>query len=546
MIAAAAIIGVGAQPTQAISTSLVINEVDYDQVSVDTAEYLEIKNISAAAIELDPYKLVFVNGADNLVYRTIELPAFSLAAGDYYVVCGNAANVANCDLDVTPDTDLIQNGSPDAVALQLDATIIDTLSYEGSVPGYTEGTGTTAADSNSTANISLSRCADGVDTDNNNVDFVLVASTPGTTNACPVVGTPTPTQTATDGPSPTPTPITPTATATATVEVSCASVPDKIYELQEGGSKHNNSGTPSAPRSVVGIVTGDFQPGGNQGLEGFYMQDETGDGNPATSDGIFVFDPAPILLDVTVGQRVLVSGTTREEDGQTQLDATSITFCGTTGTISPVLVTLPIANTTDWERYEGMLITVSAADTQPLTVSETFTLARYGEVVVSSGGRLFQPTNYIQPGADAVAQQNLNNRRRLLIDDGRNNTPSNFEVPYIPTTQTEFRLGFTTPSITGVLAFDFDSYRLHPTVNIQWTNANPRQAAAPQTNSRLRVANFNLLNYFNSFTNCYSDTGTSDSNCRGADTQAEFDRQRAKTASAILGLDADIVTVSEL
>ena len=31
-------------------------------------------------------------------------------------MCGNAANTANCDLDVSPDTNLIQNGA-DAVAL---------------------------------------------------------------------------------------------------------------------------------------------------------------------------------------------------------------------------------------------------------------------------------------------------------------------------------------------------------------------------------------------------------------------------------------------
>ena len=40
-----------------------------------------------------------------------------LAAGGYFVVCGNAATTLNCDLDVAPDTNLIQNGAPDAVGL---------------------------------------------------------------------------------------------------------------------------------------------------------------------------------------------------------------------------------------------------------------------------------------------------------------------------------------------------------------------------------------------------------------------------------------------
>jgi hypothetical protein len=38
----------------AASDTLVINEVDYDQPSTDTAEFLELKNVSAAAIDLDP------------------------------------------------------------------------------------------------------------------------------------------------------------------------------------------------------------------------------------------------------------------------------------------------------------------------------------------------------------------------------------------------------------------------------------------------------------------------------------------------------------
>ncbi|MCA9906427.1 MAG: lamin tail domain-containing protein, partial [Anaerolineae bacterium] len=117
----------------AVSTSLVINEIDYDQPGSDAAEYVEIKNVSGAAIDLDPYSLVLINGNGGgaAVYNTIDLPTVSLAAGDYYVVCANAATVDNCDLDDGPDTNFIQNGAPDAVALVLAGTIVDTVSYEG-------------------------------------------------------------------------------------------------------------------------------------------------------------------------------------------------------------------------------------------------------------------------------------------------------------------------------------------------------------------------------------------------------------------------------
>ena len=90
----------------AASTTLVINEVDYDQPATDTAEFLELKNVSASAIDLDPYSVELVNGNGGgaVVYQTIDLPAVNLAAGDHYVICANAATTSNCDLDVAPDT----------------------------------------------------------------------------------------------------------------------------------------------------------------------------------------------------------------------------------------------------------------------------------------------------------------------------------------------------------------------------------------------------------------------------------------------------------
>ena len=88
----------------AASDTLVINEVDYDQPSTDTAEFLELKNVSAAAIDLDPYSVQLVNGTGGgaTSYQTIDLPSVSLANGDHYVVCANMANTANCDLESLP------------------------------------------------------------------------------------------------------------------------------------------------------------------------------------------------------------------------------------------------------------------------------------------------------------------------------------------------------------------------------------------------------------------------------------------------------------
>ena len=57
------------------------------------------------------------------------------------------------------------------------------------------------------------------------------------------------------------------------------------YEIQGSGN------TAAIPATVTtqGVVVGDFEGPTSVGLQGFYIQDATGDGNAATSDGMFVF-----------------------------------------------------------------------------------------------------------------------------------------------------------------------------------------------------------------------------------------------------------------
>lgn len=183
---------IGTPECSGITGSLVINEIDYDQPGTDAAEFIEIKNVSGSPIDLADYRVYLINGISPVPpYIIIDLPSVVLAAGDYYVICGNSATVPNCDLDVNPDTNLIQNGSPDAVALYRISTltIVDTVSYEGDVLGYTEGIGVMPGEVDAVPLQGLSRDPDGVDTNNNNSDFFLRCITPGSANsnltACP-------------------------------------------------------------------------------------------------------------------------------------------------------------------------------------------------------------------------------------------------------------------------------------------------------------------------------------------------------------------------
>jgi hypothetical protein len=178
------------RPTRQPIDDLKVNEVDYQQPGTDDAEFVEIVNPAAEPVNLAGYVLELADAppVGPWVIRDIPLPSVDLAPGDYFVVCGNAANVPNCDLDVDPGVDLIFNGSPSAVALVIappdgvQPAIIDTVSYGGDVPGYTEGSGVVNGDNDTEDFFGMSRWPDSVDTDDNSVDFSGRCHTPGLAN----------------------------------------------------------------------------------------------------------------------------------------------------------------------------------------------------------------------------------------------------------------------------------------------------------------------------------------------------------------------------
>ena len=82
--------------------------------------------------------------------------------------------------------------------------------------------------------------------------------------------------------------------------------------------------------------------------------------------------------------------------------------------------------------------------------------------------------------------------------------------------------------------------------SVNFEAANPRPMGAPELAGRLRVAGMNLLNFFNTFSGCTLGVGGGATDCRGAETPTEFDRQWPKTVAAILGTKADVVGLVEL
>jgi len=162
--------------THSSHASIIINEFDYDQAGSDTAEFIELFNSGDTALSLENYSIDLINGANLSVYRSIELSSFSITANGYFVVCGDASLVANCDYSFTTTSGWIQNGSPDAIRLSADGNLQDFIAYEGVIPPYTLDDALTVADNNHTT-ASISRFFD-----NSALSYNLGCITPGTQN----------------------------------------------------------------------------------------------------------------------------------------------------------------------------------------------------------------------------------------------------------------------------------------------------------------------------------------------------------------------------
>lgn len=173
------------------AADLVINEVDYDQAGTDKAEFIEIRNNDANPVDLSFYELEFINGNGGgaTVYKTVSLPNIMMGPGTYFVLCASSDSTNNCDTVISPSSNLIQNGAPDALALKFNGTVIvDAVSYEGNTAApYTEGSGIGLEDLSANYQMGISRYPDGVDTDMNNVDLTYLCITPGLPNGPPEI-----------------------------------------------------------------------------------------------------------------------------------------------------------------------------------------------------------------------------------------------------------------------------------------------------------------------------------------------------------------------
>jgi predicted extracellular nuclease len=350
-----------------------------------------------------------------------------------------------------------------------------------------------------------------------------------------------------------------------TITQSCTDPDTPVSTVQGPDATSPLSNTDVTVQAVVTAI--------RPGLSGFFVQEEESDQDtdPATSEGVFVRRVNP-PASVREGDVVQVTGGVREFTGsgssQTQISGGTIVVldCGVAEGLPPAAVlSFPVADVSDFEHVEGMRVTMP----QSLVISEYFNYGRFNEVVAgvppNGRSRFDSPTAVQEPDPAATAALLADYaKRRITIDDGRGSQnasppifPGTVDTPF--TLENSFRGGDTLTGVTGVVEHTFGLYRVHPTTDATYASVNPRPAAPPQVGGDLKVASFNVLNYFltpdaiptdDNNNNPADDVcgGNANLECRGADGDQpnELSRQRAKIVDAIATLDADVVGLMEM
>ena len=288
--AAAACAFVALVPSAGAQASAATNDVVIQEVyggggnsgAAFADDFIELYNAGTSAVPLASWSVQYISAAPGATttWQVTDLTG-SIAPGAYYLV-GEAAGTGTAPALPTPDATGTINLSSTSGTVALDTTqtaltcktaadcaadgtIHDLVGYGTAV--VFAGSADAPLLSNATA---ATRAANGADTGQNGADFTAAAPNPQNSGS----GTGT-------GGTPTPGPL-------------------RIHDIQSDSwiSPQNGKQVTDVPGIVTALRT--------SGSKGYWIQDPDPDGDPATSEAIFVYtSSAPT---VAVGDSVLVSG----------------------------------------------------------------------------------------------------------------------------------------------------------------------------------------------------------------------------------------------
>ncbi|MDZ4796932.1 MAG: lamin tail domain-containing protein [Bryobacteraceae bacterium] len=320
------------------------------------SDFIELFNRGRATVNITGWSVQYTS-ATGTTWQVTPLTG-SIAPGRYYLVKqADGANAAATALP-TPDATgtIAMSGTAAKVALLRDTTIIDLVGY-GETNQF-EGSGPTRVLSNTTA--AIRRASGCTDTDDNANDFQI--------------GAPAPRSSATE----------PAVDCTASTPISNAT----ISQIQGSGATSPLTGQLVITRGIITAL------GGN----GLWIQSmpTDDDQNAATSEGLFIFTSTLPAATLARGHQIQATGTVTEFRSASDPGGPTLTEL-----VDPVIevqaqgLPLPAAirltSGTDWERYEGMRVSVP----ELRTVSGTLGSINESTATSTSNGVFFG----VLPGA---------------------------------------------------------------------------------------------------------------------------------------------------
>ena len=403
-------------------------------------------------------------------------------AGQIFQLAGNAPIVASC-----PNELITQEGVADAIkvsATDSDSMVNSATITDGATSGITLGDFTAATDIGGTAMATFT-VNDTLPSDSYDVE-VTFANDDGQAAICRIVV--------------------------------MVAIPTPIYDVQGPTSDLSSLTSPRegelvATEGVVTVVLGN----------GFFMQDPIGDGDGATSDGIFVFTGGTPTA--SPGDLVRVFGIVvefRRDGAPNDLTLTEIsnagrpiTVIGTAPLPTPVTIDAPdeLINPDGivyWEQLEGMYVVlnrpvvVGATAIVPASapgLTEFYVVAR-PDAMAGSG---FQPDGNLLLRGLPGHEVDYNPERLLVDDESRVGGGSSVRIveagaePF----QVAVAVGDTFIELTGVIDYQFSQYRLQPAIDpeslLAFRQDKPGVGIDPvraTKYSEVSIASFNVENFF--------------------------------------------------